>query len=405
MKINHFVGGIFLVAGTTIGAGMLALPIMSSFTGFIPSLLIFAICWLVMLTTAYFFLDVNLSLEGEVNLISMAKHFLGPWGKALSWVFYLLLLYSLAAAYISGSAPLFQLALFKITGYQISLSLARFALPILFGIFVYFGTLGVDLINRFMMFGLVVSYLLLIGFLPTHIQSHLLLHIDWKPTLVALPVVITSFGYHIIIPSLTTYMNHDKKHLRITLLIGSIFALAVFVIWQTLILGTLPIEGENGLLSAWKQGISVTVPLAKMLKNKWIQLGAHYFSFFAIVTSFLGVSLSLSDFLTDGLKIKKSWEGRLIAIGLTFIPPLVFLFTFERGFIVALEYAAVFVAILLIFLPALMAWHLKQPKFYKTIFGRFLLLFVMLFAFFVIGFSLLEEWGYFKFLTSAYGTI
>ncbi len=405
MKINHFVGGIFLVSGTTIGAGMLALPVMGSFAGFIPSLFIFAICWLVMLTTAYFFLDVNLSLEGEVNLISMAKNFLGPWGKMISWIFYLLLLYSLVAAYISGSASLFQTAISHLTGYQISLSLARFILPILFGIFVYFGTLGVDLMNRFMMFGLILSYLLLIGFLPPHIQSSLLLHIDWKPTLIALPVVITSFGYHIIIPSLTTYMNHDKKHLRLTLLFGSIFALVFFIIWQALTLGTLPIEGKNGIISAWDQGISVTVPLTKMIKSRWIQISAQYFSFFAIVTSFLGVSLSLSDFLTDGLKIKKSWEGRLIAIGLTFIPPLIFLFTFKRGFIVALEYAAVFIAVLLILLPALMAWHLKKPKFYQTALGRFLLSFTILFALFVILFSLLNEWGYFKSFISAYETI
>ncbi|MCB1084755.1 MAG: tyrosine transporter, partial [Chlamydiia bacterium] len=79
MKINHFIGGIFLVAGTTIGAGMLALPVMTSFVGFYPSIVIFLVCYLVMLATAFFFLDANFAVEGEVNLISISECLLGTW--------------------------------------------------------------------------------------------------------------------------------------------------------------------------------------------------------------------------------------------------------------------------------------------------------------------------------------
>ncbi|MCB1116889.1 MAG: tyrosine transporter, partial [Chlamydiia bacterium] len=246
MKINHYIGGIFLVAGTTIGAGMLALPVMTSFIGFGPSLCIFLLCWLVMLATAYFFLDVNLAVEGEPNLISMAQKTLGGWGKGISWLFYLLLLYSLTAAYISASAPLFSSAVKTLTGYLLPSYLAPFCLPVVFGFFVYLGTLGVDMINRLLMIGLCVSYVILVGFLPEHIEGNLLTHVDWNPMLIAFPVVITSFGYHIIIPSLTTYMNHDVKHLRWTLLIGSLLPLVIYILWQVLILGIVPIGGTNG---------------------------------------------------------------------------------------------------------------------------------------------------------------
>lgn len=405
MRVNHFIGGILLVAGTTIGAGMLALPVMTSFVGFIPSLLIFGVCWIIMLTTAFFFLDVNLSIPGNINLISMAERTLGTWGKILSWICYLLLLYALTAAYIAAGAPLFQLTLYSLTGYKIPLYLAHFSLPILFGGFIYLGTLGVDLINRFLMLGLFVSYFLLIFFLPDHIQKNLLMHIDWTPTLIAFPVVITSFGYHIIIPSLTTYMKQNKKHLRWTLIVGSIFPLAIYALWQIIILGIIPLEGKISLVETWRQGLSVTQPLAQIVQNRAIKIGAHFFSFFAIVTSFLGVSLSLSDFLTDGFKLKKTWEGRLFAILLTFIPPLIFVFTYQRGFILALEYAAAFVAILLIFLPAMMAWHLKKPTFYQTAKGRLLLITMMLFAIFIVIIDLMQQWGYFKPLISNYVNI
>ncbi len=381
MKINHFIGGILLVAGTTIGAGMLALPVMSSFVGFFPSVAIFFICWFVMLLSAFFFLDANFSVKGEVNLISIAGKTLGGWGKGLSWVVYLLLLYSLTAAYIAASAPLFTSAIQSITGYTLPPWLAPFCLPTLFGFFVYLGTLGVDVINRILMLGLVVSYFLLVGFLPEHIEGSFLMEMNWKPIWMVFPVVVTSFGYHIIIPSLTTYMNHDRKHLRITLIVGSLLPLIIYLLWQVMVLGTVPSED---LQAAWAGGEGATAPLIQIVKSKAVSIGAHFFSFFAIVTSFLGVTLSLSDFLTDGLKIKKSWEGKLLACFLTFIPPLIFVLTYQRGFIIALEYAGVFVAILLIFLPAMMAWRLKKPKFYRTFWGRCVLGFTILFAFFII---------------------
>ena len=335
----------------------------------------------------------------------MAERTLGTWGKVVSWIVYLLLLYSLTAAYIAAGAPLFQVAVTSLTGYEMPMWLAHFSLPVIFGGFVYLGTLGVDVVNRLLMLGLCLSYLLLVGFLPEHIHAKLLSHVDWKPTLIALPVVVTSFGYHIIIPSLTTYMNHDKKHLRWTLIIGSIFPLLIYILWQVIILGIVPLEGDPSLVEAWKQGLSVTQPLAEIVQNKWIRVGAHFFSFFAIVTSFLGVSLSLSDFLVDGFKLKKTWEGRLFAILMTFIPPLIFVFSYQRGFIIALEFAAAFVAILLIFLPAMMAWNLKKPKFYKTAKGRLLLITAMVFALFVVTIDILHQFGCFQPLIARYVTI
>ncbi|MBI3258640.1 MAG: tyrosine transporter [Ignavibacteriae bacterium] len=402
LKISHFWGGIFLIAGTSIGVAMLALPVSTTFMGFIPALTIFLICYVMMLISAYFFLDVNLAIKGESNLVTMAGRSLGNWGKILSWTFYLLLLYSLMAAYIAASGPLLQRAIHTVTGYALPSFLVPFSLPILFGGFIFLGTLGVDLINRFLMVGLAISYFLLIFFLPEHVQIDFLTHVDFTSSLVAFPIVLTSFGYHIIIPSLSTYMKYDRKQLRRVLFIGSLLPLFSFLIWEFLVMGIVPMKGAVSLVDAWQKGISATEPLTQILHKPFIRLSAHFFMFFAIVTSFLGVSLSLSDFLTDGLKIKRSWQGRILAVLLTFIPPLLFVFTYERGFIIALEYAGAFVAILLLFLPAMMAWRLKEPKFYQSKLGRLLLLVVIAFSFFLVISDLLSQWGVFKHLIFKY---
>lgn len=384
LHTNRLVGGILLVSGTSIGAGMLALPVISSFAGFYPSFLLLGVCWLFLFSTSLLLLDVNLAFPGEVNLITMAGKTLGLPGKALCWVTYLLLLYSLTAAYIAGSAPLFLEALQWATGWAAPSWLGPFPLLLLFGLFVYLGTQAVDWVNRLLMLGLILTYLLLVAFLPPHIDPVLLQRVQISAIWIAIPVVITSFGFHIIIPTLTTYLNHNVKKLRIALLIGSLIPFVVYALWEYLILGIVPFAA---LTAAYTQGETGIASLSSI--HPWVEILAKTFSFFAIITSFLGVSLSLADFLADGLHLKRFSLGREFTSLLTFVPPLLFVLIYQRGFILALQFAGIFVAILLCILPALMAWRLPS---YKTPFKRGLLTLIILVSLFVIGLDILQEY-------------
>jgi tyrosine-specific transport protein len=320
----------------------------------------------------------------------MVSRTLGRWGKGVCWVVYLLLLYSLIAAYIAGGSPLFLQAISLATGWSAPDWLGPFPLLLFFGLFVYLGTRAVDRLNRLFMFGLILSYFLLVVFLPPHMDFSLLKQVHFQAIWIALPVMMTSFGFHIIIPTLSTYLNHDVKKLRTVLFFGSIIPLIVYVLWELLILGVVPLTGQQGLISAWEQGQTATYSLSSLLNNPWIGSLASVFSFFAIMTSFLGVSLSLSDFLADGLKMKKFSWGREFACLLTFVPPLIFVLSYQQGFILALRYAGIFVTILLCILPALMA--LKIPSYRKPS-KQLLLGVVILLSLFVIGLDILIEFG------------
>ena len=97
-----------LVAGTTIGAGMLALPIVLSASGFLPSLFVFFICYTFMLATGLLLVEALVWFKGEYNLISLASALLGKPGKWLSWILYLFLFYTLSVAYTAGGADILQ---------------------------------------------------------------------------------------------------------------------------------------------------------------------------------------------------------------------------------------------------------------------------------------------------------
>lgn len=395
---SEVLGGVLLVSGTTIGAAMLALPVSTGLAGFWPSAALLLICWVVMTYTAFLILEVNLWVGKGSNLISMSKATLGKWGEAISWVTYLFLLYALTTAYIAGSGPIVIEAIQALTGVTLPSYAGTIPLLLLFGFFVYRGTAYVDHVNRILMLGLVAAYAAIVVLVTPHVEVQLLQHVHWSALLIAISVVSTSFGFHIIIPSLTTYFENDLKKLKLTIMIGSAIPVIVYLIWEILALGVIPINGEHSILSGYEDGTNGAQLISSILGNKTISIIARCFAFFSIVTSFLGVSLSLSDFLADGLKIKKTRAGRLCLCLLTFLPPSVFALTDPRAFLTALEYAGAFgVIVLLGLLPALMVWRGRYYHRYNSNFqtpgGKAALICVILFAVVVIGLEIANKFG------------
>ena len=222
MKQGSLLGGVLLVSGTTIGAGMLALPVVTSIAGFRLSIVLFFSVWLFMTSTAFLFLEVALWMKKDANIVSMAKFTLGTFGAVCSWVIYLFLLYSLTTAYLAAGGGLLQEAVELLCGVHVADGITFLPFLFVFGSFVYMGTRSVDYLNRVLMLGLVLAYSLLVVLVPPHVQWQFLTHSDSRGMLIALSVIVTSFGFHIIIPTLVTYLQRDVKKLRLSLIIGSI---------------------------------------------------------------------------------------------------------------------------------------------------------------------------------------
>jgi len=68
--------------------------------------------------------------------------------------------------------------------------------------------------------------------------------------------------------------------------VGSLIPLAIYVAWNFLTLGIIPLAGENGLIHGYEQGANGAHLLTLALNNPLISLIARAFSFFAIITSF-----------------------------------------------------------------------------------------------------------------------
>lgn len=358
MQTNRFLGSILLISGISIGAGMLALPAATAGYGFFPSIGLLLLCWTCMTLTGFLMLEVNLWFKPGTNLVSMAQETLGISGKIIAWVTYALLFYSLMAAYVSGMGDLIQKTANDLWGWKIYDGLGSFALILLVGAAIHFGTRSVDHLNRAFFFAKVAAYIAMIILITQHIELPKLTEVHVNNIWLALPVVIVSFGFQNIIPSLRIYLNDDVKKLRLAILIGSLITLLIYILWELMILGVIPVQGEEGLaaiLASGQPASGIAQSLNHILENGWIAWLFRAFTVFAIMTSFIGVSFSLFDFVVDGLSIKPTGLGKMSALCMTFLPPLIYAFFYPDGFILALGYGGIFVAILLGILPVMMS--------------------------------------------------
>ena len=149
------------------------------------------------------------------------------------------------------------------------------------------------------------------------------------------------------------------------ILYGTIIPLVIYLIWLACSLGIIPLSGQTSFSSIATQNASVggfIAAIDHLIHSHWVTASVDTFADVAMTTSFLGVTLGLFDFLADAFKRQNHRIGRLQTALLTYLPPFIFAVFYPQGFILALGYAAIFVAILEIILPSLMVHKLRNPR-------------------------------------------
>lgn len=382
---SRITGSILLILGTCVGAGMLALPVVVATQNYPAVIFYLFLAWFLMTAGAFSILEVNLWLPEKSNIISMAKSTLGAPGQAVAWIVYLLLLYSLLCAYLSGMGGVLQ-AVVQRSGYEMPHVLATFLALLILGTVVYRGTFMVDWVNRLFVLVKFASYAALVLLLMPHVHSTYLMQGDFHWDNAIFLVMITSFGYAIIVPSLRQYLSSNTGSLRWALWFGGLLPLLVYVLWILVVKGVLSSTGGVHSLSAIAAETNTNKALLSALQisagSTFLDFFATVFMFVCVMTSFLGVALSLVDFLADGFKVDKTKLKNSWIYILTFAPAFLVVVFYPGIFVMALQYAGLFCIILLLVMPLMMVYMGRYHKGFKgeTILpcGKFVLLFIIL---------------------------
>lgn len=396
IKHRHIIGSILLVAGTSIGGGMLALPILTSQGGFLPSIIIYLLTWILMAATGLLYLELCIWVNQETNLVTLAKKTLGSAGHVLTWVVYLFFFYCLTVAYVVGTQNFFNFFIGSVLNPWItSLLFLMIFTPI-----IYLGARAVEGLNNLFMLGLILAYVFFVVLGIPKMQFDRLLESDFKYSLIAFPVIFTAFGYQGIVPSITFYLKKNVKMIRLVILLGSFIPFIIYIIWEALVLGVIP---KEYLAQALVKGENAIYPFQILLGQQKITLMGQFFAFFALASSLLGVTLGLRDFLADGLKIKKDPKGKVLLCSLIFVPPVILSIYYPQIFLKALGLAGgIGSALLLAVLPIVMVWSkryvLKESSTaYQVVGGKLYLLLLGAFALFEMTFVALHSFGLLKY--------
>ncbi|WP_118879381.1 aromatic amino acid transporter [Haemophilus haemolyticus] len=398
--MNKTVGSTLLVAGTMIGAGMLAMPLTSAGIGFGFTLVLLLGLWALLTFTALLFVELYQTAESDAGIGTLAEQYFGKAGRIIATAVLIIFLYALIAAYISGGGSLLKDLLPESFGDKVSILL----FTVIFGSFIVIGTHSVDKINRVLFFVMLAAFAVVLSLMLPEIKFDNLMAtpIDNALIISASPVFFTAFGFHGSIPSLNKYLDGNVKALRISILAGSAITLCAYILWQMSTHGLLT---QNEFLQILKEDATLNGLVKATLAitgSNMIAGAVKLFSTLALVTSFLGVGLGLLECIEDLLKRSFNISAGRISLGLmTFIPPLVFALFYPEGFILALGYAGQMFAFYAVVLPVSLVWkarrtHTDLP--YKVWGGNLTLIIVLVLGVIITSIPFAIRAGYLPFV-------
>ncbi|PHM67217.1 tryptophan permease [Xenorhabdus stockiae] len=386
-KRPSILGGAMIIAGTAVGAGMFSIPIVTSGVWFTGSIILLVYTWVCIYFSSLMILEANMNYPCGASFHTITKDLLGKGWNVLTGLSITFVLYILTYAYISAGGSI----IFRNLNSTIPLPQAGTGLIFSFivAFIVWLSTKAVDRLSTILIGGMVITFIMSVGGMFTEVKPAILFdqtntETSYLPyALMALPYLLTSFGYHGNVPGLVKYYNKDVKAITRSMLYGSLIALTIYILWQFAIQGNIPREAFKQVIADGGNVSALLNQMDNVSGNETINQLLNAFSYMALSSSFLGVSLGLFDYLADFFGFDDSHTGRLKTALITFIPPTVLALLFPNGFLYAIGFAGLAATIWAVIVPALMARasRRRHPQAsYRAPGGNILIVFIILFG-------------------------
>jgi len=307
-------GAVALITGSTVGAGVLALPATVSPAGIGPSSAVLLGCWGLLVCEALLLAEVNVALMRErdgyrlehgrghspvaVSLSEMAGRTLGAEGAAVVGAAYLFLSATLLTAYVSKSGAIVAgvLAGTHWVGVDVDPRAASLCFAAAAGAALASGGVALaDKMNQALTATLLCLFgVLIAGGAASADWSNADFAGDWSNAPACVPVVFLALVYHDLVPVICAYLAGDASKIRRAVIAGSTAPLAMFLAWDAVALGVSAASGGEG----------TSDPLAALMTggDGTVALVVGGFSFCAIATSFIGTAIGVNAFAQPRLE-------------------------------------------------------------------------------------------------------
>lgn len=352
MKKNKIIGASFLIIGTSVGSGMLSLPLISASCGLITGIILMILSYSIMNIAAMRLISICSNEPLGINFSNLIKEKLPSFLKFIFTGMYVTFLYILMVVYTSQALFFIK----DISKNTIFFTIFCIIFILLFSIIISFIKIS-DYINRIFISLKIMVYILLISSTLFFLQFNNVFNkpLSFDSIIFAWPTLLPSFGFQNIIPVIYQYQKGNIKEIKLSVWIGSSIVLFIYIIWLIIFLLVVPQKGlysyENIFIHGNKLSLFMKT-IVNITNNSAIYIFLSIFINLSIVSSYICVGLSLYHYINDIIKKKinpffKKW----LTIILTILPPYILSFMYTNLFIKLLQYAAIIACFLFIFLP------------------------------------------------------
>jgi len=323
-------GCIALVAGTTVGAGILALPAETHEAGFLPTVVLLVVGWLYMSATGLLIAEVSVGVQQRqqerrlfesgdlsggdggtgiptVSIPTMARETLGAVGARLSSLAFVFLHVALITAYILQGGSLLTEVWMTLLPSSTEATFLSTLGPSVFAITLGIAIVGLpedrlELVNNAMVIGVITTFMAICSYGIPHVQPALLAHANLRALVKALPVIPVLYVFQTVVPTVCTLLRRDLSKIRTAIMAGTGVPLAMFLVWSYVILGIVSSDATGDPLVYIRKSDGSDAFFGQVVSA---------FSLLAVATSFLGFTYGLIDFYNDLLY---EWKVAAMAV-------------------------------------------------------------------------------------------
>ncbi len=355
------INGAVLVVATVVGGGMFSLPIATAGIWFPGATLILIAISIMMLLTGLMLVEVNLHYKAGASFNTFTQDLLGNKWNVIVGISFGFVLYILTYAFISGSAAVMSMTIFKYHGFHFPANISVVIVTMLVGVIAWYSSLLVGRITVVLIVGKFIAFFSIFPLLINHIESDKLIDsvkfalpdTEYLPyILMTLPFCIISFGFHGNVPSLVKlYGTHGVRNIVRSIVIGTLFSLLLYIFWLTVTMGNIS-RAEFPAIIAKGGNIDVFVEaISGLFTSQYMDLTLTFFGNFAVASSLLAATLGLFDYIADLFHFSNNGTGRLKTALVTYFPPAAVCFFFPNGFTYAIGFAGLAFTIWSVILP------------------------------------------------------
>jgi tyrosine-specific transport protein len=346
---SSFWSAVFLLTGSTIGAGIFGIPYVTAKSGYLVGLF-----WLIILSAlalvtnlAYAVVIKKLEARKDMQIVGLSHTLLGGWGKVSALIIVMIGHWGAILAYIIGSGKFTALLVGKphLEGWFSIIIFSLIALGIWFRMRFVAALDGWLTLGKFV----VVALIAVAGAKMISLTNifHVPVDLSYGQFFMPIGVIFGALSGYAVIPEMFQLTkSHDRRGgiFYKTVLVGTIIPIILYILFQFIVVS---ISGE-------KTSDEAILGLVPYLDIGIIKLGAA-FGVMSMVSAFLTLAFVVKDtFLIDfKLPAFRAWF-------LAIFPPFLFYMAGVNNFIMVLDVTGFWLGIMSIVLILTMYFKVKR---------------------------------------------